>query len=194
MASIYDSPLILFTIVDSGKTILTYFNDGIIVELPTRWLRSLLCKPRYSPLTVDQYGRSVTDFLKWLLEVERYSVHSLDIILKITTRRDLELWLKDRKAAGIKASTLRNREVAVKTFFDWLTTEEGSRVRTLDNTPYKTGKLISPPPEGRKPRFVTSEDMIRLLKGFHNEGERCLVHALYDTGLAHIRGRTSTQR
>jgi site-specific recombinase XerD len=183
MASIYDSPVILSATVDSGKTILTYFNAGIIVELPTRWLRSLSCKPRYSHQTVNQYGRSATDFLKWLLEVENYSKHSLDTVLKITTRRDLEQWVKDRKAAGIKASTLRNREVAVKTLFDWLTTEEGCRVRTLDNSPYRTGKLISPPPEGRKPRFVTSEDVIRLLNGFHNESERCLAHTLYDTGL-----------
>jgi site-specific recombinase XerD len=183
MASIYDSPLTLSTTVHSGKNILTYFNDGIIVELPTRWLRSLSCKPRYSPHTVNQYGRSAADFLKWLLEVEHYSRHSLDTVLKITTRRDLEYWIKDRKAIGIKASTLRNREVAVKTLFDWLTTEEGCRVRTLDNTPYKTGKLISSSPEGRKPRFVTSEDVIRLLNGFHNESERCLAHSLYDTGM-----------
>jgi len=183
MASIYDSPLILSAIVNSGKTILTYFNDGIIVESPTRWLHSLSGKPRYSPQTVGQYGRSVIDFLNWLLEVEHYSKYSLDTVLKITTRRDIEHWIKDRKAVGIKASTLRNREVAVKMLFDWLTTDEGSRIRTLHNTPYKTGKLISAPPERRKPRFVTSEDIIRLLNGFHNESERCLAHTLYDTGI-----------
>jgi site-specific recombinase XerD len=120
---------------------------------------------------------------KWLLEGEYFPKHSLDIVLKITTRRDLELWIKERRAQGIEASTLRNREVAVKTFFDWLTTEEGGRVRTLENTPYKTGKLISPPPEGRRPRFLTPEDVIRLLNGFHNESERCLAHTLYDTGM-----------
>jgi site-specific recombinase XerD len=183
MASIYDTKLILCVAITGGKKIFTYFNDSIIVESPTRWLRSLSCKPRYSPQTVDQYGRSVTDFLKWLLEVEHYSIHSLDTVLKITTRRDIECWIKDRKAARIEASTLRNREVAVKLLFDWLTTEEGGKVRSLENTPYKTGELISPPPERRKPRFVTSEDIIKLLNGFHNESERCLGHFLYDTGL-----------
>ncbi|HEU4593881.1 MAG TPA: tyrosine-type recombinase/integrase [Pyrinomonadaceae bacterium] len=183
MAYIYENPLILFATVNSGKTILTYFNDGIIVELPTRWLHSLSCKPKYSDLTVNQYGRSVTDFLKWLLEEGQYSNHSLDTLLKIVNRRAIEHWIKDRKAARIEASTLRNREVSVKMLFDWLTSEEGGRVRTLENTPYKTGKLISPPPEGRKPRFVTSDDVIRLLNGFHNESERCLAHTLYDTGM-----------
>jgi integrase/recombinase XerD len=183
MASIYDSQVILSSTIGSGKTIFTYFNDGIIVELPTQWLRSLSCKPRYSHQTVNQYGRSVSDFLKWLLEVEHYSTHSLDTVLKITTRRDIEYWVKDRKAAGIKASTLRNREVAVKTLFDWLTTDEAGRVRVLETTPYKTGKLISPAPEGCKPCLVTSEDVIRLLNGFHNESERCLAHTLYDTGM-----------
>jgi site-specific recombinase XerD len=183
MASVYYNPLILSATVHSGKNILTYFNDGIIVELPTRWLHSLSSKPRYSDLSVNQYGRNVTDFLRWILEVEHYSNHSLDTVLKIATRRDIEHWIKDRKAARIEASTLRNREVGVKMFFDWLTTDEGNRVRTLENTPYKTGNLISPPPEGRKPRFVTSEGIIRLLNGFHNESERCLAHCLYDTGM-----------
>jgi site-specific recombinase XerD len=173
MASIYVTPLTLRAADNSGTKILTYFNDGVIVELPTRWLRALSCKPRYSDLTVNQYGSSVTDFLRWLLEMEHYCKHSLDLLLKICTRRDIELWIKERKAAGIKVSTLRNREVAVKTLFDWLTTEEGGRVRTLENTPYKTGELISPSSAGRKPRFTTSEDIIRLLNGFHNECERC---------------------
>ncbi|HEY0375748.1 MAG TPA: tyrosine-type recombinase/integrase [Pyrinomonadaceae bacterium] len=183
MAPIYNDQLVLCATDNGGRNIYTYFNDGFIVELPTRWLRALSRKPRYSYQTVNQYGRSLTDFLKWLLEVEHYSKNSLDIILKITTRRDLEFWIKERSAARIEASTLRNREIAVKTFFDWLSTEEGGRVRTLENTPYKTGELISPPPAGRKPRFVTSEDVIRLLNGFHNENERCLIHALYDTGM-----------
>lgn len=183
MASIYDTQLILCAASTSGTKILTYFNNGTIVELPTRWLRAISCKPTYSEQTINQYGRSVTDFLRWLLDIKHYSTDSLDIILQITTRRDLELWIKDRKAVGIKASTLRNREVAVKMLFDWLTTEEGGRFHALETTPYKTGKLISPPPEACKPRFVTSEDIIRLLNGFHNEGERCLAHMLYDTGL-----------
>jgi len=184
MASIiYDNPLTLSATTVGGWKIYTYFNDGIIVELPTKWLRALSCRPRYSEQTVCQYGRSVSDFLKWLLEAEYHSQHSLDTILKITTRRDIEFWLKDRKAARIEASTLRNREVAVKLLFDWLTTEEGGRIRSLENMPYKTGELISAPPERRKPRFVTSEDIIKLLNGFHNESERCLGHFLYDTGL-----------
>lgn len=183
MASIYDSPLVLNSTGSSGEKIYTYFNDGIIIELPTRWLRALSLRPRYSAQTVCQYGRSVSDFLKWHLESGHNSARSLDNIIKITTRRDIECWIKDRKAARIEASTLRNREVAVKMLFDWLTTEEGGRIRSLENTPYKTGKLISPPPERRKPRFVTSEDIIRLLGGFHNECERCLGHFLYDTGL-----------
>jgi integrase/recombinase XerD len=183
MASIYNSPLTLYTANNSGKRIYTYFNSGLIIELPTRWLGALSCKPRYSHQTVNQYGRSLTDFLKWLLEVEHYSKYSLDTVLKMVNRRDIELWIKDRKAARIKASTLRNREVAVKMLFDWLTTEEGGRVRTVENTPYKTDNLISPSPESRKPRFVTSEGLIKLLEGFYNESERCLGHFLYDTGL-----------
>ncbi len=71
----------------------------------------------------------------------------------------------------------------MKLFLEWLTTQEAGRVRTLENTPYKTGKLISPAPHRRKPQFISPELMIRLIGGYCNESERCLAHALYDTGL-----------
>src|ERR1041384_4743877 len=183
MAFRFDTPLTLCTITDDGKKIYTYFCDGNIVELPTRWLHAVSCQPRYSGETVRQYGANTKDFLRWLLDGKRYPALSLDTILKVVTRKDVEDWIKDRKAASLGASTLRNREVAVKMLFDWLTTEDGGKVRTIENTPYKTGKLISPPPAGRKPRFVTVEDVIGLLNGYYNESERGLIHTLYDTGI-----------
>jgi integrase/recombinase XerD len=167
----------------NSKTIYTFFHDGFIVELPTRWLRHLSREPRYSPLTVKQYAGSIKDLLDWFLEVNRYGTISLDNKLKIATRLDLQHWIKDRKAARIKGSTMHSREAAVKALFEWLTSEDGTKVRSLENTPYKTGKLISPSPSKRKPRYLTTEDTIRLLGGYHNESERCLVHTLYDTGL-----------
>lgn len=183
MAFTYNSSLTLCSIADSDKKIYIYFCDGIIVELPTRWLRSISRQPKYSGETVRQYAANIKDFLKWLLTARRHPKFSLDTVLKAAARKDVENWIKDRKAAHLAASTLRNREVAVKMLFDWLTTEDGGKVRTIENTPYKTGALISPPPSGRKPRFITVEDVIKLLGGHHNESERCLLHTMFDTGM-----------
>jgi len=168
---------------DNDRTIHTFFRNGFIVEHPTRWVRAISFEPRYSPLTVKQYAHNAKDFLVWLCESERYQGLSLDEVLVAVSRRDLQEWILDRKAIHLKSSTLRNREIAVKLFLEWLTTLEAGRVRALENTPYKTGKLISPAPHRRKPQYISEEMMIRLLTGYHNESERCLAHTLFDTGL-----------
>jgi integrase/recombinase XerD len=168
---------------DSDRGIHTFFHNGLVVELPTRWVRSISFEPRYSPLTINQYAHNAKDFLFWLCESERYRGLSLDDALVAIDRRDLQEWILDRRAINLKGSTLRNREIAVKLFLEWLTTQEAGRVRTLENTPYKTGKLISPAPHRRKPQYISEEMMIRLLTGYHNESERCLAHTLFDTGV-----------
>ena len=167
----------------NARRIHTFFHDGIIVELPTRWVRSISFEPRYSPLTINQYAHNAKDFLLWLCESERYRGLSLDEVLVAINRRDLQEWILDRKAIHLKNSTLRNREIAVKLFLEWLTTQEAGRVRTVENTPYRTGNLISPAPHRRKPQYISEEMMVRLLSGYHNESERCLAHTLFDTGL-----------
>jgi site-specific recombinase XerD len=168
---------------NNARTIYTFFRNGFIVELPTRWVRSISFEPRYSPQTVSQYSHNVKDFLVWLCDSDRYQGLSLDDLLVAVNRRDLQEWILDRKAAQLESSTLRNREIPVKLFIEWLTTQEAGRVRTTENTPYKTGKLISPTPHRRKPQYISAELMIRLIAGYHNESERCLAHALFDTGL-----------
>lgn len=167
----------------SDRTTHTFFQNGFIVEHPTRWLRAISFEPRYSPLTVKQYAHNAKDFLVWLCETERYSGLPLDDVLLAVNRRDLQDWILDRKAARLEGSTLRNREIVVKLLLEWLTTSEAGPLRSFDETPYKTGKLISPRAEKRKPRFISCELIVTLLNAYHNEGERCLVHTLYDTGL-----------
>lgn len=168
---------------NNAHTIYTFFRNGFIVELPTRWVRSISFEPRYSPLTVNQYAHNLKDFVAWLCESERYRGLSLDDALIVVNRRDLQEWIADRKAARLESSTLRNREIAVKLFLEWLTTAEAGQLRSADQTAYKSGKLVSPRAEKRKPRFISFEVIIALLNAYHNESERCLVHTLYDTGL-----------
>jgi site-specific recombinase XerD len=165
------------------RTIFTFFGDGLIIELPTRWLRAISFEPGYSQLTVNQYAHNLKDLLSWLAYVKYYEPLPLDTGLAVLTRRDLQEWIGDRKAAGLRNSTLRNREIAVKLFLEWLTTQEAGSVRSIENTPYRTGKLISPAVQRRNPPYITVEMVIELLAGYHNESERCLAHTLYDTGL-----------
>jgi site-specific recombinase XerD len=165
------------------RVIYTFFYDGLIVELATCWFHFISREPRYSVHTIYQYAVNFCDLLNWFIEEHKYQKLSLDLALKLATRIDLQKWLADRKAEGIKASTLRNREATVKNFFEWQATEASGNIRSLESSPYKTGKLISPPPERRNPSYLNAETLIQMLGGYHNESERCYSHCLYDTGV-----------
>lgn len=161
----------------------TFYHGGVILELPTRWVRSIADGVRYSSQTIGHYANAVKDFLGWIIDEEQYSQYPVDDVLKVISRKGVQDWIMARKTVGIQATTLRNREAAVKKMFDWLTSADGRHIRTTDNTPYKTDKLISRAPTTRSPRYLPSEELIILLNGFHNEGERCLAQTLFDTGL-----------
>jgi hypothetical protein len=79
----------------NARGIHTFFRDGFIVELPTRWIRSISFEPRYSPLTINQYAHNTKDLLLWLCESERYPGLSLDEMLTVIRRRDLQEWILD---------------------------------------------------------------------------------------------------
>lgn len=167
----------------NGRTLRTYFCDGVTVALPTRWLRFIACEPRYAKSTVEQYAYCLKDLLVWIDEKKLHTNISIDDILTICSRYELQEWILQRKEEGLSPNTIHSREAAIKEFFDWLTSEAGMRVRLSRDYPYKTGKLISSKPLGKRAKYITKEEIGILLNGFLNESERCLIHFLYDTGL-----------
>jgi integrase/recombinase XerD len=168
---------------DEKRVTYTFFYAGLIIHLATRWLHFISREPRYSPQTVRQYAHNLKAFLKWVVGIPCYLNLTPDIIIKAISRRDIQRWVSDQKAEGLAPATIRNREATVKEFFVWLTSSAGGSVRTTEDTPYKLDKLISPPPQRGKPRYVTAESVIATLNGLLNESERTLIHALYDIGL-----------
>lgn len=166
-----------------SKELYTYFHNGVIVELPTKWLRFLCKELRYSEATIYQYASNIKSLLTWFALVPSYKTYTLDNILKSCSRKHIQNWIIELKQSGISQRTIRNREASVKEFFEWLITEDGGRVRSQTNYPYKTGKYISSNHIIHRPKYVSEEEVIRLINGYHNESERCLAHFLYDTGL-----------
>ncbi len=61
---------------EEPRTIYTFFREGLIVELPTKWVRALSFEPRYSPLSVNQYAHNLKDFLLWLGKCESSEIIS----------------------------------------------------------------------------------------------------------------------
>lgn len=165
-----------------GRKIYTFFAGDRIAELPTRWLRFLGSEPRYSDQTVYQYAANLKNLLTWFTWISEYKSYSLDTILRVCTRRNLQHWIRWQRETNKSANTIHSREATVKEFFDWLTSEDAGKIRTPENTIYKTGKLISPAGAKKRPRYFSAEAVILLLNNFHNESERCLTHTMFDVG------------
>lgn len=174
------SGLIVYSIVDSKDQ---------IIRLAHHWF-SYLTKCiglSISKSTVGVYANYILYFVRWLEQSKCYSNLSVDDALLIVARSDIREWVKQMNEDGLAASTIHGREVALKQFLDWLCTNEGGRVRNTDESPY--GRLDTPlkylSKSGHKksPKFINTEQVISLIRQFHNECERCLYHTQYDTGM-----------
>lgn len=179
---------------------LTGYNDKLIFTLfdkkykianhATRWLSYLsesVIAETFSLNSLKQYATSTNKFSNWLENSGRYPHLSLDEMHTIFTRDDLRTWIQSMAENGLSPNTMRVGEVALKQFVDWLTTNEGGKVRDPDDSPYgrlnKSLLYISKKVSPNSPKFIDQTSIISILSNFHNECERCLFHTQYDTGL-----------
>jgi integrase/recombinase XerC len=117
---------------------------------------------------------------RWLQENPGFIGLSVDSILREVTSDDILEWIIAQRASGISETTINNREVLTKGFYGFLTTSQAQRAR--QDTPWGRTNITSPQ-HSNLPRFVTMEQVIRLLKGVHNESQRVALHCMYDTGV-----------
>ena len=113
--------------------------------LITSWQLSLHSK---QPSTRKMYGEVLGRFAAWLPE---------GTTLVDVTRRDVERWLTEMKAAGRAQSTMRSQWVPLRSFYNWALLED-----EIDTNPMLGIKVAlgNPPP----PRFPSDEDVALLLK------------------------------
>lgn len=176
------------TLPSHDKAIYTFFHDGRIIQLATQWLRALVHDPRISDKTARQYAKALKPLFMFLERRSNYQGMAMDSILAVVSRKDLQDWISTMQNS-LAPATVRNREVIAKGLIDWLCTDEGGNIRTLRDTPYRRtlahpdGKLISPnPPPGVHQPIPINHVLIPIIKGFHNECERCACHFVFDTG------------
>lgn len=163
-------------------------GQGTIVTLAHKWLRymSQQIGISVSEGTVEQYGRSLTYFIRWL-EIEKPFLNlTIDESLLAVRRAELTSWIFYMRHSGVGGSTTNAREAAIKQFLDWLTTYEGGRLRKIEDSPWgkddQSGS-ISKKPNKKSPKVITSDNIVELLSNLHNECERCMFHTQYDIGV-----------
>lgn len=178
--SVNSSAYPLYSVLDSY---------GVIVKSVHLWLRKLRAEAGLSIAmsTVEQYARTLSYLCRWIERDGPYPNLSVDENLVLLSRQDIQAWTRDMKTRGAESHyTLHSREACVKQFLDWMATKEAGNLRDPENSPYgRAGTLryVVASPNARSPRYVSSEIVVQLLNGMHNECERCMFHAQYDMGL-----------
>jgi site-specific recombinase XerD len=146
-------------------------RDSVNKELAARFEKWLLVQ-RYSPITRQQYGRTVLLFISFL----RSSVLE-------TTHLDVQEFLSRRAALGKSSRTVRNELYGLRIFFDFLCLGGLIKwtppriVQTRPLTPYL-------------PTVLTVEEVDRLFAATRTLQERTLVELLYGTGCRTCEVRT----
>lgn len=156
-------------------------EDEQIFELASRFLASLADSAKgFSEKTIGLYGKNLKYFGQYLRQVDRYDRLSLDQVVAALPPGALDQYFKHLEKDGIESATRRNRDVVLKKFFEWLTTSDADSARISSG--YEAG-LKTSAPKRKARRYVLPEQVIRLLGAFYHESQRCMVHAMYDTGV-----------
>lgn len=133
-----------------------------------RWLHA----QRYSPITRQQYGRTVVLFAAFLGRLVTESTHL-----------DVQEFLSQRAALGKSSRTLRNELYSLRIFFDFLNL--GGLVKW---TPPRI--VQARPLKPYLPAVLTVEDVGRMFAAARTAQERALLEVLYGTGCRTCEVRT----
>ncbi|MFH5181447.1 tyrosine-type recombinase/integrase [Paenibacillus sp. TAB 01] len=152
-----------------------------VIELPTYYIKSLARKSRFSSSTIHQYSKSLKYFCEYVQGLVDNGDYLVDELLGAIDGDHIDQYLTRLKEEGIGASTIRNRDVAIKGFMEWLTSTEAGSVR--EESGYVQGKLKSAASKKKVPKYLTKEEIIHFITCLNDESQRCLVHFMYDCGV-----------
>ena len=131
------------------------------------------------PRTIDQYLTEVRRFALWLAGHDRPGGAPGD--LAGVTHADVVAWVSDLRAAGLSASTIRSRWVALRSLYGWATEEEITEKNPLARI--HVPKADEPPPD-----VLADGDLKRLLaacKGttFRDRRDLAMIRLMLASGL-----------
>lgn len=153
-----------------------------VAVLPTDFIHALERSPRRKAGgTLELYAGRLRDFCSFLEEHPVYGQVGIDDAIRALGIPILDEFYRACAARGLAASTVRGYEVVLKTFTDWLTTDEANRVR--ERPLYQNLSYRTPKPTKRMPRYLVMDEVISLLLGMHWEVQRLIAHFIFDTGL-----------
>jgi integrase/recombinase XerD len=159
-------------------------NKGKLINLPSLFAYSLVVN-LYKPKTVKEYLKRLKCFLDFLEQEIIPPGVTIDNFLKFSSlhRKTVERWRRFEADNNTLAITTNHREIVLRKFFIFLTSEDAGRVVSERDNPYKSGRLLTRRKNKTEPKYLHLAEIINLLLNFHHECERCMHHLMYDTGI-----------
>lgn len=152
-----------------------------VVEHPTQWLSHAASINLISEQSVVTYARNMRYFLEYI-DGHLSDEWSLDEKILNCHRSLLENWIRYQlDELGLEASTVTNREMAIRAFYDYLTNNV-YRPALIDKNPFPSD-LLSKNPKHKQVRAVSVRDVQCLMYCTPYERERVLLQFLFDSGV-----------
>lgn len=161
---------ILYTLFDAQERVVTH---------PTYYLRSLR-RRNISQASQFHIANVIKLHCQWLEAAAAFQGLAIDESLMLIESDDVLDWVNDQRVEGLSPRTIHNREVLVRQMYKWFLTDEAGRPRT--DIPWN-GSSFTREPHHNMPKFVTPEQVIKLLNALHNESQRAAAHFIYDLGI-----------
>ncbi|MDP9418984.1 MAG: tyrosine-type recombinase/integrase [Actinomycetota bacterium] len=134
---------------------------------------------RKRPRTVEHYLVELRRFASWLKDHDRPEEAPGDLLG--VGKSDVEHWLADLRRQGRAGNTIRNRWVALRSFYGWLA-EEGE----VESNP--VARVVVERPDTPSPLVLTDDELRALLgacrgQAFEDRRDLALLRLLAATGL-----------
>jgi len=119
----------------------------------------------YSAHTLVSYREAITDFFDFFKDAD----------LRTIKPREIGQWLHWLMSQGKKRNTLTARLYAIRAFFD--------RAVMLDVVPSNPARLVPIRPYNRRlPKFLSEEDVVKLINAGESMRNRTILEVFYATG------------
>lgn len=162
-------------------------SDGIMISDGARdalsgWLAHMVALDGVADNTTEAYRRDVTSFLAFL-SAHHGTSHGRTALARVTLS-DMRAWMANERASGLSARSLARALSAVKSFYRWLSDQDGFDATPvlMTRSPKYTKKLPRPvSPDAATDVIATTETQAR--DGWIGARDAAVVTLLYGCGL-----------
>ncbi len=162
--------------------VLIFDDHGKVVRYPSQWLSTLTDLQDLAYTSAETYARNIQYFIEFIATRPGNAGLTADEMLLNVNRSTLEDWvIQEQETFGRERQTIRNREVCLRSFYDFYSKNEHTDA-IIEETPFPS-TFISAKPHKKQVTSASLSDLVALMNESPYERERLLLQFMYDSGV-----------